>query len=32
MAKLNAERVKDGQPKVKPCELFGMIGGTSTGG
>lgn len=32
MAKVNAERNKDGQPRVKPCELFDLIGGTSTGG
>lgn len=32
MAKVNAERKKDGQPYVKPCELFDLIGGTSTGG
>ncbi|KAH6665736.1 phospholipase, patatin family protein [Halenospora varia] len=32
MAKVNAERKKDGQSTVKPCELFDLIGGTSTGG
>ncbi|KAI9674021.1 MAG: hypothetical protein M1829_003864 [Trizodia sp. TS-e1964] len=32
MAKVNAERRKDNQPAVKPCELFDLIGGTSTGG
>ncbi|KAE9366396.1 phospholipase [Stipitochalara longipes BDJ] len=32
MAKVNAERKKDGQDAVKPCELFDLIGGTSTGG
>ncbi|PQE09028.1 Acyl transferase acyl hydrolase lysophospholipase protein [Rutstroemia sp. NJR-2017a BBW] len=32
MAKVNAERIKDGLPIVKPCELFDLIGGTSTGG
>lgn len=32
MANVNAERVKDGKPTVKPCELFDLIGGTSTGG
>ena len=32
MGKVNAERRKDGQPAVKPCELFDLIGGTSTGG
>ncbi|KAH7364622.1 phospholipase, patatin family protein [Rhexocercosporidium sp. MPI-PUGE-AT-0058] len=32
MGKVNAERVKEGQAVVKPCELFDLIGGTSTGG
>jgi len=32
MARVNEERMKDGQPAVKPCELFDLIGGTSTGG
>jgi len=32
MSKVNEERIKDGQPVVKPCELFDLIGGTSTGG
>jgi patatin-like phospholipase/acyl hydrolase len=32
MGKVNAERRNDGQPAVKPCELFDLIGGTSTGG
>jgi hypothetical protein len=32
MARVNDERKKDGQPPVKPCELFDLIGGTSTGG
>ncbi|KAI9652351.1 MAG: hypothetical protein M1829_001664 [Trizodia sp. TS-e1964] len=32
MAKVNAERRKDGMPPVKPCKLFDLIGGTSTGG
>ncbi|CZR68366.1 uncharacterized protein PAC_18265 [Phialocephala subalpina] len=32
MAKVNAERKRAGQPSVKPCELFDLIGGTSTGG
>lgn len=32
MAKVNAERKKEGQCTVKPCELFDLIGGTSTGG
>lgn len=32
MGKVNAERQKNGHPSVKPCQLFDMIGGTSTGG
>lgn len=32
MAKVNAERGKEGLSSVKPCELFDLIGGTSTGG
>ncbi|TVY22961.1 Calcium-independent phospholipase A2-gamma [Lachnellula hyalina] len=32
MGKVNAERRKNGQSAVKPCELFDLIGGTSTGG
>ena len=32
MAKVNSERNRAGQPSVKPCELFDLIGGTSTGG
>ncbi|KAL5330889.1 hypothetical protein ACEPPN_000414 [Leptodophora sp. 'Broadleaf-Isolate-01'] len=32
MGKVNAERKKEGQAVVKPCELFDLIGGTSTGG
>ncbi|KAI9675964.1 MAG: hypothetical protein M1829_003202, partial [Trizodia sp. TS-e1964] len=32
MAKVNSERGKDNLPAVKPCELFDMMGGTSTGG
>jgi hypothetical protein len=32
MARVNEERMKDGQPTIKPCELFDLIGGTSTGG
>jgi patatin-like phospholipase/acyl hydrolase len=32
MANVNAERIKDGKKAIKPCELFDMIGGTSTGG
>jgi hypothetical protein len=32
MAAVNDERIKVGQSAVKPCELFDLIGGTSTGG
>jgi tetratricopeptide (TPR) repeat protein/predicted acylesterase/phospholipase RssA len=32
MDRLNHERNKDGLPSVKPCEVFDLIGGTSTGG
>ncbi|KAI9775783.1 MAG: hypothetical protein M1816_005768, partial [Peltula sp. TS41687] len=32
MDRLNHERQKDGLLRVKPCELFDLIGGTSTGG
>jgi hypothetical protein len=32
MVTVNEERAKDGHPIVKPCELFDLIGGTSTGG
>lgn len=32
MQKINAERLTNHQPAVKPCELFDLIGGTSTGG
>lgn len=32
MDRLNNERNKDGLPSVKPCEVFDLIGGTSTGG
>lgn len=32
MVKVNAERQKIGKPAVKPCEVFDLIGGTSTGG
>jgi len=32
MARVNEERKKDGKPAIKPCELFDLIGGTSTGG
>jgi patatin-like phospholipase/acyl hydrolase len=32
MTQLNHERQKSGAAKLKPCELFDLIGGTSTGG
>jgi len=32
MARLNYERHGANLPSVKPCELFDLIGGTSTGG
>ncbi len=32
MARLNHERREANLPTVKPCELFDLIGGTSTGG
>ncbi|KAJ5022565.1 acyl transferase/acyl hydrolase/lysophospholipase [Bipolaris maydis] len=32
MTRLNHERQKAGLPNVKPCEVFDLIGGTSTGG
>lgn len=32
MTKVNAERQKKGQDTVKPCQVFDLIGGTSTGG
>jgi patatin-like phospholipase/acyl hydrolase len=32
MKQLNHERQKIGAPALKPCELFDLIGGTSTGG
>ncbi|KAI9652560.1 MAG: hypothetical protein M1821_008367, partial [Bathelium mastoideum] len=32
MQRLNHERQKDRLPAVKPCEVFDLIGGTSTGG
>ena len=32
MDRVNSERKKDGYPSVKPCQLFDLIGGTSTGG
>jgi patatin-like phospholipase/acyl hydrolase len=32
MDRLNYGRGEDGLPVVKPCEVFDLIGGTSTGG
>lgn len=32
MSQLNYERQKANLPRLKPCELFDIIGGTSTGG
>lgn len=32
MDRLNHEREKMNLPRVKPCEVFDLIGGTSTGG
>ncbi|GAW26599.1 putative patatin-like phospholipase [Rosellinia necatrix] len=32
MVKMNAERQKRGESDAKPCEVFDLIGGTSTGG
>jgi len=32
MERLNGQRQEAGLPRVKPCELFDLIGGTSTGG
>lgn len=32
MGRLNQERKNDSLPPVKPCEVFDLIGGTSTGG
>lgn len=32
MDRLNHERKKDNLPPVKPCEVYDLIGGTSTGG
>lgn len=32
MTAVNDERTKVGQSAIKPCELFDLIGGTSTGG
>ena len=32
MVRLNRERERNNLPYVKPCEIFNLIGGTSTGG
>jgi len=32
MARLNGQRRDAGLPPVKPCDVFDLIGGTSTGG
>ena len=32
MTRLNHERQHKGFPAVKPCEVFDLMGGTSTGG
>jgi len=32
MERLNHERKNSGLPAVKPCDIFDLIGGTSTGG
>lgn len=32
MTRLNDERESLGLPRVKPCDIFDLIGGTSTGG
>jgi patatin-like phospholipase/acyl hydrolase len=32
MDQLNHARARAGLPPVKPCEVFDLIGGTSTGG
>jgi patatin-like phospholipase/acyl hydrolase len=32
MERLNYQRQKADLPRVKPCEVFDLIGGTSTGG
>jgi patatin-like phospholipase/acyl hydrolase len=32
MARLNHQRQGANLPRVKPCEVFDLIGGTSTGG
>ena len=32
MVALNHARAEAGEPPVKPCDVFDLIGGTSTGG
>ncbi|RDW89126.1 hypothetical protein BP6252_01158 [Coleophoma cylindrospora] len=32
MSSINTERLKDGKLEAKPCDIFDLIGGTSTGG
>ena len=32
MKRLNSSRKSEGLPPVKPCDVFDLIGGTSTGG
>lgn len=32
MGQLNAKRRECGLPSVKPCDIFDLIGGTSSGG
>ena len=32
MTRLNGQRQEAGLSRVKPCEVFDLIGGTSTGG
>jgi patatin-like phospholipase/acyl hydrolase len=32
MTRLNSQRQEVGLPSMKPCEVFDLIGGTSTGG
>lgn len=32
MDQVNYERRQEGLPPVKPCDIFDLIGGTSTGG
>jgi len=32
MAKINSKQHEMNPPRIKPCEIFDLIGGTSTGG